>query len=144
MPFSVSRNAFQNCTELYFVRLPKNITYIGENAFSGCSALRIISLPEDISQISAGCFYGCESLSRIHIPLSVIEIKDEAFAECFALESIEFEHSAADSLIIAEDAFMLSSMLETSIVCPEADKPNGAIKNYAWEYSGRTVEYQDK
>lgn len=139
----ISRNAFQNCSELFFVRMPRSITYIGEYAFSGCSALSIISLPEDLSQISTGCFYGCESLRSISIPLSVIEIKNEAFAECFTLEDIRFEHDSGESLIIAEDAFMLSFMLDTVVRCPDADRLNPAISSYEWEYSGRKVIYSE-
>ena len=74
----------------------------------------------------------------------MLEIKADAFAECSALTNIEFEHDSSDMLIIAEEAFMLSTMLETTIVCPDGEKPNGALKEYVWEYSGRFVEYKSK
>ena len=138
---TIGSYAFAGCEEMFFLRMPIELLSLGDGAFYGCSALRLISLPESLSELPAQCFFGCQALEHFSLPANISRIGEEAFAECESLVKIKFGHGSGDALEIEENAFMHYGSLETEIICPEAAKPNPAIKDYEWEYSGRIVEY---
>lgn len=63
------------------------LTYIHESAFEGCSSLWKIVIPKNVTDIRARAFYGCSGLSTINIPAAVTNIGDYVFYNCSALKN---------------------------------------------------------
>lgn len=68
---TIGSEAFEDCTSLTSVDLPKNVTQIGYSAFEDCTSLTDINLPEGLTVIGSFAFSGCNSLISINIPSSV-------------------------------------------------------------------------
>lgn len=83
----VGARAFKDCAQLRQVNLPTSVNVIGEEAFSGCKLMTAFELPNEISTIEKGTFKDCQVLLSIDLPISVEKIGDEAFAGCTKLSS---------------------------------------------------------
>ena len=84
----IRNKTFYFCESLEYIKLPDNITVIGEKAFMGCIGLENIVLPNGLQFIEMGAFAMCESLKEIHFPRSVIKIGWSAFVRCHSLKEI--------------------------------------------------------
>lgn len=60
--------AFQNCTNLKSIILPKNLKKIGSYAFQNCIRLSVIDIPNTVETIGISAFYLCYNLSTIKLP----------------------------------------------------------------------------
>lgn len=80
--------AFQGCSNLAEVSLPKSATFFGAGVFSGCSSLRKVDIPDGTKCIEVVMFSGCSSLEEVNIPSSVTAIGDNAFQNCSSLTKI--------------------------------------------------------
>jgi len=109
---SIGANAFENCTALTSITLPKNgnITKIENKTFNGCSSLTSIDIPNGVTSIGSNAFASCTVLSSVTIPNSVETIGATAFNTCKALTSITIPSSVTN---IANMAFNTCSGLET-------------------------------
>lgn len=67
---SISNSAFQECSALAKINLPKGLLTIGSNAFYQCSALEEISFPSTLSSLGSSAFYRCTNLTEITLPAS--------------------------------------------------------------------------
>ena len=116
--------AFENCTALQEVILPKNVKTIEGAAFRNCtslkeidltttasamsfslgsqfaySGLQHITLPSSINNFGTGhTFKGCEQLESVTIDATAGKIGLEMFYGCTALRSVEFTENAVASL----------------------------------------------
>ena len=90
---------FYGCSSLRELKIPENITYIGERALSGCSSLVSFEMPDALQTIESAAFTGCSSLKSIVIPNGVKTLPDNGlknvssvafglFYGCSALESV--------------------------------------------------------
>ena len=59
----------------------EGVQKIDEGAFEGCSSLTEIHLPKKLEIIENGVFYGCKSLSTIELPYGVLTINKYAFRD---------------------------------------------------------------
>ena len=84
---TVGARAFKDCQKLKQVLLPTSVNAIGEEAFDGCSVLTGFELPGEISAIEKGTFRNCLLLLAMELPVSVEKIGDDAFAGCTKLSS---------------------------------------------------------
>lgn len=75
----ISKNAFENCTELTRVVLPNTVKVIEQSAFSGCTNLEEIVISDNTTSIGWSAFANCEKLYNITIPDSVTTISGSAF-----------------------------------------------------------------
>ena len=105
-----------NKTNLVKIRLPENLTYIGESAFNNCLSLISITIPNSVTSIGEMAFYNCRSLSSITIPSSVTSIGGSAFSSCDALMSVIIPNSVTS---IGYGAFQYCRSL-TSIIIPNS------------------------
>jgi len=90
IPNSVERIgsfAFLGCTGLTEVLLEydSSLTSIGVQAFESCTSLVNITIPRNVTSIGQAAFYGCRSLNTIHIPISVSYIGRNTFRYCHNL-----------------------------------------------------------
>ena len=82
----VKTSAFNGCTALQFVSLPRVAT-TGRSVFSGCTALTVVKIPAAVS-IGANTFYKCTSLQSITIPDSTTAIGNSVFSGCVKLANV--------------------------------------------------------
>lgn len=83
----IGRYAFNQCTSLQEITLPKNLKHVGSYAFSQCSQLKDIILPSEVETISYHAFEYC-NLASIQFPPSLKSIESYAFSGCSKLSSI--------------------------------------------------------
>ena len=90
---SIGIYAFNNCTVVTSVMIPKSVFCISDNAFAGCTSLTGITIPDSVTVIGNNAFYNCKKLKSIAIPDSVTSIGDGAFQDCTSLESVALSKS---------------------------------------------------
>ena len=79
--------AFHDMDQLRKVRLPKDITYIGDHTFYNCDNLEDIEIPLMVETINYCAFQYCNYLGKIVLPENITRIDDFAFYDC-NLESV--------------------------------------------------------
>ena len=92
----LSDKAFNNCTALTSIKLPKTLTKIASGApFSGCTNLKHIELENGMTVIPN---YVCAStpITEITIPNTVKEIGLWAFSDCTFLKKIKILDNVTD------------------------------------------------
>ena len=108
---SIGELAFDGCSALTSIEIPKSVTSIGGNAFSGCNLVSIsVEEGNSIYDSREKCNAIIETNSNVliigckntKIPNSVTSIGDRAFKKCSALTSIEIPNSVTS---IGEEAF---------------------------------------
>ena len=67
------------------------VTGIDEYAFDQCTDIPSVKLPKTLKQIEYSAFNGCTALKELVIPASVDTIYNTAFDGCSALEKVVFE-----------------------------------------------------
>ena len=107
--------AFRRCSGLSSINIPEGVTSIG-GAFYGCSGLTSITIPSSVTSIGSSAFGGCSGLTSINIPESVTSIEYKTFSGCSGLTSINIPSSVTS---IGESAFYNCSSLP-SITIPES------------------------
>ena len=80
--------AFEGCTGLTELTLPKSVKSIGDYAFSGCRGITKLTLPNSVKSIGYSAFFACIGLTELTLPDSVTSIGDAAFSECSGLSKI--------------------------------------------------------
>ena len=90
---SIGNSAFKGCSRLQSLTIPKSVTSIGNHAFDGCSNLQSVTIPESVTTIGIHAFSGCSSLQSVTIPNSVTGIGNYAFDGCSSLQSITIPNS---------------------------------------------------
>lgn len=72
---------FKGCTALETVIFEDNSTLetISNHAFDGCTSLTTINLPKTLKDINIMAFYNCKSLKSIDLPANLKTIGQEAF-----------------------------------------------------------------
>ena len=85
---SIGNYAFYYRNNLISLELPEKITKIGSNAFSQCSNLKTIKIPNGITRLESYTFYYCENLQTVELPDSLTYIGTNQFASCSNLEHI--------------------------------------------------------
>ena len=116
--------AFHDMDNLKKVRLPKDITYIGDYTFYSCDNLVDIEIPSMVETIGYEAFYRCNNLRKIIFPESVTQIGSWAFSSC-GLESAVLPPKIKT---IGESAFRNNTSL-TEIRIPSSVE---RIYNYAF------------
>jgi hypothetical protein len=99
---------FDECNSLTDIKLPKQLTTIGDIAFQNCGSLEEIELPESLKTMGNSCFFQCVKLKSITFPEGITSIGDTFFGECKELTEVIIP----DSLVkLGECAFYCCSSL---------------------------------
>ena len=85
---SIGIAAFQECSALTAINIPKSVTSIEAQAFNGCNRLASINIPEGVTIIERYVFSDCYNLTKINIPAKVTSIEEYAFLGCSSLTAI--------------------------------------------------------
>lgn len=86
---SISENAFNGCSSMTAITLPKEVTTIQKSAFQDCPALPSITIPAEVTFLGSRVFQGCSKLQSITVPSKVADLGEYAFADCIALKSVQ-------------------------------------------------------
>jgi hypothetical protein len=126
---SASLYAFQDCSSLKSISLPKSLKHIPTYAFKDCASLLSIYIPPTVASIGDGAFSGCLSLSSIIIPQAVQDIGASTFRNCRTLLAA-FQRSSfynPDDLNIYDDfiAFLKNRYHELPLHEQCYNYPNG-------------------
>ena len=79
---------FRALNKLVSVKLPKNVTRIGDWALYDCESLAEVVLPVKLESIGWGAFKMCVNLKNIDFPPTLKTIHSDAFEVCSRLEKI--------------------------------------------------------
>jgi len=90
---AINIGAFQGCSNLRKITLPKSIKIIRFNAFDGCTSLESMELHEGIEEILSDAFKRCTSLKKLVFPQSLHFI-DQICEDCTGLEEIVIPFTA--------------------------------------------------
>ncbi|GFH51846.1 hypothetical protein CTEN210_08322 [Chaetoceros tenuissimus] len=91
MPDTVKRievGAFCQCKCLVYIRLSRNLEYIGNWAFDSCALLETVIMPDTVKRIEVGAFCQCKCLVYIRLSRNLEYIGESAFESCESLTSI--------------------------------------------------------
>ena len=67
---TIGDSAFEYCSNLTAIIIPKSVISIGDQAFRGCSGFTSIVVPENVMSIGNGAFYECDGLTSITLPFT--------------------------------------------------------------------------
>lgn len=68
-PVTVIReNAFESCSSLEKIELPKSVKEIGDSAFLWCTSLKEVVIPDGVEKIGESLFYEDTALEKVTIP----------------------------------------------------------------------------
>ena len=84
---------FYDCGGLKTVTMGNSVKSIGESAFSGCSGLTGVTIPNSVTSIGGYAFSNCDGLTGVTIPNSVTSIGGSAFYSCGALANVAMGNS---------------------------------------------------
>ena len=99
---SISKEAFEYCSNLSEITIPAGIESIGGAAFKFAGLGKLIFENNSRLKVIAGAaFYKCP-LTSVDFPDSLMNIGDSAFSECFSLSSISFGEGSSLQIIGAE------------------------------------------
>ncbi|MBQ3502839.1 MAG: leucine-rich repeat domain-containing protein, partial [Clostridia bacterium] len=82
--------AFKNCDSLISIKIPSNVTSIGDRAFHNCNSLISMELPRTVTSIGEEAFRYCDSLVSITIGNGVTSIGSDAFSNCNSLSRVNY------------------------------------------------------
>ncbi|KAL3932848.1 MAG: hypothetical protein SGBAC_010660 [Bacillariaceae sp.] len=84
----IPEDAFENCSALTHVKLPKSIQVIERSAFMNCLCLGSIELSKKLEEISAHAFYNCATLVSLELPEGLEELDPAALLKCSSLKNL--------------------------------------------------------
>ena len=121
---SIGMNAFENCTGITSVIIPKGITSLYPDAFYGCSNLTSIEIPDTVNDMGYDVFSGCTKLKEVSFNAKITSLYGSTFADCTSLTSIVIPNGVID---IAKDFYNCSSL--KTITIPDSVT---SIEDYAF------------
>lgn len=141
----IGANAFNGCSNILEIDIPKTVTIIGPNAFQECHALRTVNFVSGnkISLIDEYTFASCYALTDINLPSTIREIKMYAFSDCSCLARITLP---ADLDKIGESAFAGAVSLnklvipaKIEIINKETFKDCYMLEDVTWNANIKTI-----
>ena len=139
---TIGQRAFKDCEKLRQLNLPTGVTSIGNEAFAGCTLLSSFELPTGITAIADGTFRGCASITAIDLPISVSSIGSEAFAGCTRLNSFTVHTYHPQAITLGSSVFDNADLSKAKLQVMQGTK---AFFEQAdqWSAFGTIVQLRD-
>lgn len=115
---AIGRYAFEYCSSLASIDLPKELKNIGSYAFEYCSALTELTLPEDLTALDKEALFNFTGLETLNIGKGLKEIHTPLFNGCKKLQHINV--SEENTSFCALDDVLYSKDMSTLIAYPDA------------------------
>jgi len=84
----IYEKAFQGCSLITEVVIPKSVKRLSYMAFYGCRNISALTLPEGLEVIGVSTFEGCEKIETVTFPLTLKKIDQHAFYGCSSLRNL--------------------------------------------------------
>ena len=107
---SLPDDAFNGCSKLSNIKLPKGLKSIGKRAFANCRLLKTFSLPEGLIEIGDSAFVNCRVLPNQVLPIGITRIEANTFENCLAFTTIDLPHQIQ---YVGKEAFKGCTKLAT-------------------------------
>ncbi len=140
---TIGARSFKNCAALRQIDLPTGVTAIGEEAFAGCKILSGIELPVEIATIAKGTFKDCAAFTYINLPLSVTALGDEAFNGCSKLTGFKVGTFHPENIELGTSVFGNINLSQTTLIVPQGLKSYYAVTDQ-WKDFGNIQEYRER
>lgn len=140
---AIGQRALKGCSKLAALDMPNHVLAIGSEAFSGCTALKALTLPEELPAIEPRTFYQCSSLSAMTLPITVTAIGDEAFASCTSLGSVTLRTFQPKSITLGHDVFTGSNLNTAVLTVMQGTKSYYATAPQ-WQQFGTIIERRER
>ncbi len=140
---TIGARSFKDCAALRQIDLPTGVTAIGEEAFAGCKTLSGIELPVEIAAIAKGTFKDCAAFTYISLPFSVTALGDEAFNGCTKLTTFKVGTFHPENITLGTSVFGNIDLSKTTLSVPQG------LKSYysgtdQWKDFGNIQEYRER
>ena len=139
---TVGNRALKNCKKLEQVNLPTGVNAIGEEAFEGCVLLTEIELANDITTIEKATFKGCAALTAFNLPISVSSIGDEAFAGCTKLTNFTVNTYHPADITLGTSVFGTTDLSKATLHVMQGTKSYFETAAQ-WNAFGKIVQTRD-
>jgi hypothetical protein len=138
----VGARAFKGCEQLRQVNLPTSVDAIGEEAFSGCKLLSAFEFPEEVTAIEDGTFKDCAVITSIELPIVISKIGSEAFAGCSRLSTFKLNTFHPADIQMGTKVFEGTDMQNASLYVMQGTKAYFAGADQ-WKDFGKIVEMRE-
>lgn len=100
------------CANLIRAELPDRVERIGVGVFAYCAKLEYVGFPKTMTVLPALMFRGCATLPGVMLPEGLTRIEYAAFQDCTALKRITFPASLT---YLGENAFYRSGLTKVTL-----------------------------
>ena len=139
---SIGARSLKGCAKIEQIDMPNHVKTIGEEAFAGCKLLGSLSLPDELPAINDGTFKGCESMTSVVLPITVTKIGNEAFASCTKLSSMDIRTFQPGNIALAATAFAGTDLSKATLSVMQGTKSYFQTTN-GWKAFGTIVEKRE-
>ena len=126
----ISVGAFVN-TGVSELIIEDGVTTIGGNAFQNCDNLYSVKIPDSVTSIGGYAFYECSSLNSIIIPKSVISTGQYAFVYT-RLYTVYYMGTAEEWANVSKDETDYQINQNVTVYCYSEETPTES--GYFWHY----------
>lgn len=88
---TIAEDAFNGCSKLANINVPKSVEEIGVAAFYNCVSLQKVTLHKGLKTIKSSAFKNCKIIKSMTIPKGVKSIGKNAFEGCSSLKSVKLQ-----------------------------------------------------
>ena len=108
----IGTSAFNNCSALTSIVIPKSVTTISQSAFNGCTLLTSVTFEKDsqLNFIDYSAFSN-SGLTSIILPKLLLNTGNASFSYCTKLQTVTFEPGSICNTI-ETDSFSFSPLLQ--------------------------------
>ena len=138
----IGARAFAGCQRLNGVVLPEGLKVIDENAFDGCTYMSALTFPSSVCEIGAGAFRGCLRLASLELPMSVETVGAGAFSDCNALKSFTLRNPRPHALSVSTTAFEGTDLSDATLYVIQGMRAYFAATE-PWQAFGCIQELRD-
>ena len=133
----IEHYAFQGCSFVEEMELPKYLVSVGAGAFARMNRLKTIKLPDSIEKFYGAVFDCCKELTEVSLPSGLKTVPLNTFFRCYKLTTVNLPANV--EYVHPEFAIECSSM--TNIFIDESNLKYKNIDGALYDKSGDSLLY---